>query len=117
MHPPVYRERIDYELSIIKKMGFSDYMLIVQEFIDGAKSLDIPVGPGRGSAAGSLVSYALGITQVDPIKYGLLFERFLNYGRGSTPIIFTEEQKTYIKESGNHTHCTHKHKCSCPHTH
>lgn len=117
MPPQIYRDRIDHELSIIKKMGFSDYMLIVQEFIEGAKTLNVPVGPGRGSAAGSLVSYALGITQIDPIKYGLIFERFLNYGRGSTPMIFTEEQKIYIKESSNHTHCTHKHKCSCPSNH
>lgn len=73
--PQIYRDRINHELKIIKKMGFSDYLLIVQQFINGARSENVYVGPGRGSAAGSLVSYALGITQIDPIKYGLVFER------------------------------------------
>ena len=108
-----YRTRIDYELSIIKKMGFSDYLLIVAEFLEGARKQNVYVGPGRGSAAGSLVAYALDITQIDPIKYGLLFERFLNYGRAAKPLIFTKEQRQYIKESSSHTACTHKHKCSC----
>lgn len=117
MPPEIYRQRIDYELSIIKKMGFSDYLLIVADFLEGARNENVYVGPGRGSAAGSLVSYALDITKIDPIKYNLLFERFLNYGRAAKPLIFSKKQKEYIKESANHTHCTHKHKCSCPHKH
>ena len=83
-------------------MGFSDYLLIVADFLE-ARSQNVYVGPGRGSAAGSLVSYALDITKVDPIKYDLLFERFLNYGRAAKPLIFSQQQKEYIKESGNHT--------------
>lgn len=89
--PQEYCDRINAELLVIKKMGFSDYLLIVQDFIEQAKENNIIVGPGRGSAAGSLVAYSLGITQVDPIKYGLLFERWLNYGRTAIPIIFTKE--------------------------
>ena len=82
-----YIERLDYEISVIKKMKFSGYMLIVQDFVQDAKKLDIPVGPGRGSAAGSLVAYAMGITDLDPLPYGLLFERFLNPDRVSMPDI------------------------------
>jgi len=82
-----YIERLNYELNIIKQMNFSGYFLIVWDFINYAKSHSIPVGPGRGSAAGSLVSYSLGITDIDPIKYGLLFERFLNPQRISMPDI------------------------------
>ena len=82
-----YRERLDYELGIINKMGFAGYFLIVADFIDHARRFDIPVGPGRGSAAGSLVAYCLNITNIDPIKYGLLFERFLNPHRISMPDI------------------------------
>jgi len=82
-----YGERLDFELDIIIKMGFSGYFLIVADFIDFARRSDIPVGPGRGSAAGSLVAYALNITNIDPIKYGLLFERFLNPQRISMPDI------------------------------
>ena len=81
------REQMDYELGVIEKMGFVDYFLIVQDFINYAKSRDIPVGPGRGSAAGSVVSYCLHITDVDPIKYSLFFERFLNPERVSMPDI------------------------------
>ncbi|BAL81417.1 DNA polymerase III subunit alpha [Caldisericum exile] len=80
-------ERARYELDVIEKMGFTDYFLIVQDFINYARSNDIPVGPGRGSAAGSVVSYALGITEIDPIKYNLFFERFLNPERISMPDI------------------------------
>lgn len=80
-------ERLEYELSVIQKMKFSDYFLVVKDFIDFARRNDIPVGPGRGSAAGSLVSYALGITNIDPIKYDLLFERFLNPERVTMPDI------------------------------
>jgi DNA polymerase-3 subunit alpha len=82
-----YGERLRYELKVIQDMGFSGYFLIVADFIDYARGRGIPVGPGRGSAAGSLVAYALGITNVDPIKYGLLFERFLNPQRISMPDI------------------------------
>ncbi|MBW2638110.1 MAG: DNA polymerase III subunit alpha, partial [Deltaproteobacteria bacterium] len=74
-------------LEIIKSMGFPGYFLIVSDFVNYAKKSDIPVGPGRGSAAGSLVAYALGITNIDPIKYGLFFERFLNPARKSMPDI------------------------------
>ena len=80
-------ERLEYELSVIKTMGYVDYFLIVWDFINYAKSNDIPVGPGRGSAAGSIVSYCLKITNIDPIKYNLLFERFLNPERVSMPDI------------------------------
>ena len=82
-----YRERLEYELDIIIKMGFPGYFLIVSDFINYAKEHDIPVGPGRGSAAGSLVAYATRITDIDPIRYGLLFERFLNVERISMPDI------------------------------
>ena len=85
-----YKERLIYELEIIKKMGFANYFLIVYDYIKYAKTNDILVGPGRGSAAGSLVSYSLGITDVDPIKYNLLFERFLNYERVTMPDIDTD---------------------------
>lgn len=80
-------ERLEYELGIIDKMGFAGYFLIVQDFIKAAREKDIPVGLGRGSAAGSLVAYSLGITDVDPLKYDLLFERFLNPERISLPDI------------------------------
>ena len=81
------KERLDYELNTIKEMGYVDYFLIVWDFIKYARDNDIIVGPGRGSAAGSLVAYTLGITQLDPIRYDLLFERFLNPERVSMPDI------------------------------
>jgi len=81
----VYDKRLEFELEIIEKMGFPGYFLIVSDFILWAKNHDIPVGPGRGSGAGSLVAYVLKITDLDPIKYGLLFERFLNPERVSMP--------------------------------
>ena len=81
------RERIDFELSVMKKMGFPGYFLIVQDFIQAARDMDISVGPGRGSAAGSVVAYCLKITNIDPLKYDLLFERFLNPDRVSLPDI------------------------------
>lgn len=84
---PELKIRLDYELDIIKTMGYAGYFLIVKDFIDYARKKNIPVGPGRGSAAGSLVSYALRITNIDPIKYDLLFERFLNPERVSMPDI------------------------------
>ncbi len=85
--PDEVKDRLSYELSVISKMGFASYFLIVQDFVRYAREQGIPVGPGRGSAAGSLVAYALGITQVDPLKWGLLFERFLNPDRISMPDI------------------------------
>ena len=81
------KPRLEYELSVIQKMGYVDYFLIVWDFIHFARENDIMVGPGRGSAAGSLVSYTLGITKLDPIRYSLLFERFLNPERVSMPDI------------------------------
>ena len=80
-------ERLQYELSTIYNMGFTDYFLIVQDYVNFAKNADIAVGPGRGSAAGSIVAYALGITNIDPLRYNLLFERFLNPERISMPDI------------------------------
>jgi DNA polymerase-3 subunit alpha len=84
---PELEERLRYELSVIREMGFSGYFLIVWDFIKYAKEKGIVVGPGRGSAAGSLVAYSLGVTTVDPMKYGLLFERFLNPSRRTMPDI------------------------------
>ncbi|MBQ3471288.1 MAG: DNA polymerase III subunit alpha, partial [Clostridia bacterium] len=81
------QERLDYELGVIKNMGFVDYFLIVWDFIHFAKNNGVPVGPGRGSAAGSIVAYSLGITSIDPIRYTLVFERFLNPERVSMPDI------------------------------
>ena len=83
----IYRDRLDMEILCIKQMGFPGYFLVVSDFITWAKNERIPVGPGRGSAAGSLVAYALSITEIDPIKYSLLFERFLNPDRVSLPDI------------------------------
>ena len=82
-----YWKRLEYELDVLKQMGYAGYFLIVADFIEYARRSNIPVGPGRGSAAGSLVAYALNITNIDPIEYGLLFERFLNPGRVSMPDI------------------------------
>ncbi|MBI3460813.1 DNA polymerase III subunit alpha [Candidatus Acetothermia bacterium] len=84
---PEIQERLDFELGVIAKMGYSGYFLIVQDFVQYAKNHKIPVGPGRGSAAGSLVCYSIGITDVNPLKYGLIFERFLNPARISLPDI------------------------------
>jgi DNA polymerase-3 subunit alpha len=85
--PEAYRKQLTYEMDMIRKMGFVDYFLIVSDFIAFAKNHGIPVGPGRGSAAGSMVSYCLNITDLDPMKYGLYFERFLNPERVSMPDI------------------------------
>ncbi len=93
---PKYFERLDYELGIIEGMGFNGYFLIVQDFINWAKENDIPVGPGRGSGAGSLVAYTLMITDLDPMPYNLIFERFLNPERVSMPdfdIDFCQERR------------------------
>ena len=94
----VYQERLDYELSVIKSMGFCDYFLVVWDYVKYAKFHNILVGPGRGSAAGSLVSYTLGITDVDPIKYDLLFERFLNPERVTMPDIDIDFDNEKIDE-------------------
>ena len=93
-----YTKRADYEISVITSMGFADYFLIVQDYIKYAEEHGILVGPGRGSAAGSLVSYCLGITKVDPIKYDLQFERFLNPGRKSMPDIDVDFMDTRRNE-------------------
>ena len=81
------RQRLDYELGVIDTMGFPSYFLIVWDYVKYARDHEIPVGPGRGSAAGSVVAYLLGITGLDPLKYDLLFERFLNPDRISMPDI------------------------------
>ncbi|MFW5885163.1 MAG: DNA polymerase III subunit alpha [Patescibacteria group bacterium] len=106
-----HRERMDYELDIISKMGFSSYFLIVQDFTNWAKKQNIIVGPGRGSAAGSIVAYLTGITNVDPIKYSLLFERFLNPDRVSMPDIdldFADHRRdevlTYVRKKYGYDH-------------
>jgi DNA polymerase-3 subunit alpha len=96
---PGLEQRLEYELSVIEKMGFSGYFLIVKDFIDEARRQEISVGPGRGSVAGSLVSYALGITGIDPIKYDLIFERFLNPERISMPDIdidFSDREREQV---------------------
>lgn len=99
------RDRLDYEIKVMSDSGFASYFIVVWDFIKWAREHDIPVGPGRGSAAGSLVAYALGITNIDPLKYDLLFERFLNPERKSMPDIDTdfcierrEEVISYVKE-------------------
>jgi DNA polymerase III subunit alpha len=87
---PGYRERLEYELAMLQQMGFSTYFLVVWDYIKYARDNGIPVGPGRGSAAGSLVAYALAITNIDPVHHGLLFERFLNPERKSMPDVDTD---------------------------
>jgi DNA polymerase III subunit alpha len=86
----IYKERLEYELKMIQQMGFSTYFLVVWDYIKFARDNNIPVGPGRGSAAGSLVAYTMGITNIDPVHHGLLFERFLNPERKSMPDIDTD---------------------------
>ncbi|MEO1291802.1 MAG: DNA polymerase III subunit alpha, partial [Pseudomonadota bacterium] len=105
----VYQERLDYELGIIEKMGFPGYFLIVADFIKWAKGQNIPVGPGRGSGAGSLVAYVLTITNLDPLRYQLLFERFLNPERVSMPdfdIDFCQDRREevirYVQDKYGH---------------
>ena len=85
-----YRKRLSYELDVMDQMGFPTYFLVVWDYIRFARDKGIPVGPGRGSAAGSLVAYALRITNIDPVCNGLLFERFLNPERKSMPDIDTD---------------------------
>ena len=99
--PDTVRARLDFELGVITHVGYAGYFLIVEDFIRWARGRGIPVGPGRGSAAGSLVSYALGITNVDPLRFDLLFERFLNPERISPPDIdidFCEERRGEVIE-------------------
>jgi DNA polymerase-3 subunit alpha len=107
--PDQYRERLEFELSVIARMKFPGYFLIVSDFIKWAKAHDIPVGPGRGSGAGSLVAYALTITDLDPMRFGLLFERFLNPERISMPdfdVDFCQERRdeviAYVRERYGH---------------
>jgi len=107
----VYEKRLESELEIIRAMGFPGYFLIVADFVNHAKKQGIPVGPGRGSAAGSLVAFALGITNIDPIRYALFFERFLNPSRKSMPDIdidFCMEGRDsvirYVQEKYGHDH-------------
>lgn len=111
---PTYIKRLEYELNVIVTMGFTDYFLIVWDFIRYARSQDIFVGPGRGSAAGSLVAYCLGITHIDPIQNNLLFERFLNPSRVSMPDIDTDfpddrrdEVIQYVRELYGYDHVSH----------
>jgi DNA polymerase-3 subunit alpha len=93
-----YEERLDYETGVIREMGYESYLLVVADFITWARNQGIPVGPGRGSAAGCLISYCLGITNIDPIKYNLLFERFLNPSRISMPDIDVDFCKERVDE-------------------
>ena len=109
--PKEYQERAEYELSVINKMGYVDYYLIVWDYIHYAKTHNIPVGPGRGSGAGSILAYAIEITDIDPMKYNLLFERFLNPERVSMPdfdVDFSDEQRQeiidYVSEKYGHDH-------------
>jgi DNA polymerase-3 subunit alpha len=98
---PEIRARFDYELGVIQQMQFPGYFLVVWDFIRYAKEKGIAVGPGRGSAAASLVAYCLGITTVDPLRYGLVFERFLNPGRKSMPdmdIDFADDRRDEVIE-------------------
>ena len=109
--PKEIKDREEYELSVIKKMGYVDYFLIVWDYINWAKSQGIPVGPGRGSGAGSIVAYSIGITDIDPIKYSLIFERFLNPERISMPdfdVDFCYERRQevidYVSRKYGHDH-------------
>ncbi|NTW14403.1 MAG: DNA polymerase III subunit alpha [Candidatus Moranbacteria bacterium] len=108
---PEHRKRLDYELEVIGKTGFASYFLIVQDFVNWAKEAGIVVGPGRGSAAGSLVAYLTGITNIDPIEYTLLFERFLNPERISMPDVdmdFADDRRDdvleYVRQRYGHDH-------------
>ncbi|MBR2858129.1 DNA polymerase III subunit alpha, partial [bacterium] len=110
----VYRQRLNFELEVINNKKFEDYFLVVQDFINFAKNNHIMTGPGRGSAAGSLVAFVLGITKIDPIKYNLLFERFLNIERVNMPDIDTDVMDTkreeiidYIFEKYGKNHTAH----------
>ena len=98
---PALKERLDFELKTIENSGYPGYFLIVEDFIREARNMDVSVGPGRGSAAGSVVAYCLGITNIDPLKYDLLFERFLNPDRVSMPDIdidFDDEGRSRVMD-------------------
>ena len=100
-HIPKYLERLNFEVNVINEMGYAGYFLIVADFINWSKENKIPVGPGRGSGAGSVVAFSLGITDLDPLKYNLLFERFLNPDRVSMPdfdIDFCQEGRDRVIE-------------------
>ncbi|MGB2868012.1 MAG: DNA polymerase III subunit alpha [Bacteroidota bacterium] len=102
---PEIEQRVAHELNVIKKMGYAGYFLIVQDFINAAREMGVRVGPGRGSAAGSIVSYALGITDIDPLQYDLLFERFLNPDRISMPDIdidFADDKRSKVIDYVKH---------------
>ena len=108
------KERLSYEINVVKTMGYTNYYLIVYDFINYAKSRDIPVGPGRGSGAGSLAAYCVGITDIDPIRYNLIFERFLNPERVSMPdfdVDFCYERRQevidYVNEKYGRDHVAH----------
>ena len=110
----IYNKRLLHEFNIIKKMRYSGYFLIVSDYIKWAKNNDIPVGPGRGSGAGSLIAWCLSITDIDPIKFNLIFERFLNPDRISMPdfdIDFCEEKRdlvfSYLKKKYGTWSCTY----------
>ena len=111
--PAEYKERLDYELGVINQMGFIDYFLIVWDYINYARSVGIPVGPGRGSGAGSIAAYCVGITAIDPMKYNLIFERFLNPERVSMPdfdidfcYVRRQEVIEYVKRRYGDDHVT-----------
>ena len=96
-----YIERLKYELNVVDQMGFNDYFLVVQDYVSEAKNRGILVGPGRGSAAGSLIAYSLGITEIDPIQHDLIFERFLNPERSTMPDIdvhFMDDRRNEVIE-------------------
>ena len=106
---PIYQQRLEFEIKTILQMGFAGYFLIVADFINWAKSNGVPVGPGRGSGAGSLVAYSLGITDLDPLRYNLLFERFLNPERVSMPdfdIDFCQDGRDRVIEYVRHKYST-----------
>ena len=107
----IYKNRLLYELDVIKKMGFPDYFLIVYDYVKYAKKSGILVGPGRGSAGGSLVAYALGIIDIDPIKYDLLFERFLNPGRITMPDIDIDFPDIYRDKVIDYARSKYGNKC------
>ena len=96
--PQTYLDRMEHELHLIDLMNFNDYMLIIKDIVRGQVENGIIMGPGRGSAASSLVSFALGITRVDPLKYNLIFSRFLNVGRAGQPLLFDKETRDRIDE-------------------
>ncbi|MBR5314874.1 MAG: DNA polymerase III subunit alpha, partial [Clostridia bacterium] len=110
----IYKQRMDYELSVISEMGYAEYYLIVWDFVNYAKSHEIPTGPGRGSGAGSIIAYLIGITEIDSIKHSLLFERFLNPERVSMPdfdIDFSDEKRDlvydYVSSKYGSEHVSH----------